>query len=149
MSTNPYEPPTADVSLGDVPRRGSLAWAWFFWIMLVLTVLSIASMPLIPRITLAWYDWLDAVISLVSLAGIYGLAYGRAIGRYRYWRGIFWLAVLWSMAMGWVIPFGLNLPVYGELYSYDWTFIFQFALMSIYLWGLYLYGYRRDAIWLR
>ena len=146
MKKNPYQAPDSDLSVDTVQMPKTIWWKVFFFFSCLLTLLVIAGIVFAETIPASLLEFLDFTISIIGFVGLFGLAFNRAIGRQNFWKYFFYFNILVSIVVFVFFPIA-GIEMYGQPVELNAEYAFALAYGLIFIWGLYLYGFKRPLIW--
>lgn len=132
-------------------------WKIYFWSLLVLNIFLFAFVlgwfPWRSYVVRSTVIWMDIPVSAVSFVGIFGLAYRRRFGTRFFWRLWLPLLLVWDTGYRFGV-FDLTPATLGEIVNPERVLLGALRtvsslplLLPAYI-ALYLYGFRRDQLWI-
>lgn len=141
-----YKPPESNLDTEKRIRPHGF-WRFFFWFNLTLSPLVL----LIPFYTkgLKIYDYVDLVTLVPQLIMLFGYAYSKRIFTSTFWKRFFIVYLSWTIVYGFVMPYGLDMPQYGEQRPIDSWLLLELVFFILCGLPLYFYAYKSEHIWLK
>jgi hypothetical protein len=123
-----------------------MGWKIYFWALAILLLLGYSRILCTgPTV----WEIVDIPISGLAIAGLYGYAYKKQLIHRSFWKGWFFVIILWDIFYNIVLSRVLGMTYRERTFeesellclAMNWS-----ILVPVYA-ALYLYGYRSDDLW--
>ncbi len=139
-----YKTPEGDVGVNEKFRPHGF-WRFFFWVHVVIASLLVFVLFFVANLSI--YDYIDMSNFIVQAIMVFGYAYSKRIFTKLFWKAYFIFYVVWTVAYGFVMPFGFNVPQYGEQVVFDIWFLIDPMFYILSITALYFYVYKSQEVW--
>jgi len=139
-----YKTPESEVGEDEKVRPHGF-WRVFFWVHLVILPILLV-MPFFVE-NLSVYDYIDLGTFIGEIVMLFGYAYSKRIFRASFWKAYLIFYVGWVVAYGFVMPFGFDIPQYGEQTTLDIWFALDPIFYILSISALYFYSFKSPRIW--
>jgi len=149
MKDNPYQTPGSDLITDKVQMPKTIWWKVYFAFSLIIYTLLLTLLVFIgDEMPVSLFDAFDFFVGLIGVFGIFGIAFNKRIGSAAIWKYFFYFFLALSIVSTVIFPL-LGIEQFGEVSEFDITLFIGIIDISVTLWGLYLYGFKRPQIWSR
>ncbi len=139
-----YKTPESELEVNKKFRPHGF-WRFYFWIHAVLLPVLVGAPFIFEKVSVL--DYVDLAAFLIETIMVFGYAYSKRIFTNLFWKIFLSFYIVWVVAYGFVMPFGFDIPQFGEKTKLDTWFLIDpiFYILSITV--LYYYVFKSPQMW--